>query len=197
MENLNNYKVYKLTLTDGRVYIGMTHQKLNLRCRKSGYIQCPTMGKAIGEFGWDAFKVSVIAEHLTRLDAERIEKESIARYDSTNPLKGFNVALGGNIEGRHSSVTRRKMSDSQKGRIFSEQHLLKLRKPKLNGAKRRTVLQYDEEGEFICEHDSVDDAVKRVGGCKVCIIRCCNHKQRSHKGYKWEYGRRCLDNDRY
>lgn len=193
MGKSNNYTVYMLTLTDGRVYIGMTHQKLSLRCRKSGYTRCPAMGKAVEEFGWDAFKLSVIAENLNCEEAERIEKESIARYDSTNPLKGFNVALGGNIEGRHSDATRQKMSESQRGRTFSEEHLSRLRKPKMNGAYRRTVLQYDEYGNFLCEHDSIYDAVRSIDGCEVCIIRCCNHKQHLHKGFKWEYGRRVID----
>ena len=184
------YTVYMLTLTDGRVYIGMTHQELNRRCRKSGYVHCPAMGKAIGDFGWDEFKLSVIAEGLNRVEAEQIEKESITRYDSTNPLKGFNVALGGNIEGRHSEVTRQKMSAGQKGRIFSEEHLSRLRKPKMGGTQRRRVLQYDADGTLLCEHESVYIAANNVGGCAVCIMRCCNHKQHTHKGYKWEYGRR-------
>ena len=193
MSEQTNYKVYMLTLTDGRVYIGMTRQKLNHRCRKDGYIHCPVMGKAVEDFGWEAFKLSVIADNLTCAEAERIEKENIAKYDSTNPLKGFNVALGGNIEGRHSEVTRQKMSAGQKGRTFSEEHLSRLRKPKLGGARRRTVLQYDADGNLLCEHESVYIAANNVDGCAVCIMRCCNHKQHTHKGYKWEYGRRMFD----
>lgn len=186
---MNDYTVYKLTLTDGRVYIGMTHQPLSHRCRKDGYAGCPSMGKAIAEYGWDAFSVSVIADRLTKTDAERIEKENIALFDSTNPLKGFNVALGGNIRGRHSQATRQLMSDGQKGRVFSEEHLSRLRKPKLNGALRRTVVQYDPDGNILCEHPSIYDAVKSVGGNKTSIINCCNHKQRFHKGFMWEYGK--------
>ena len=185
---MNDYTVYKLTLTDGRVYIGMTHQPLSHRCRKDGYIGCPGMGKAIAKYGWDAFSVSVIADHLTKTDAERIERENIALFDSTNPHKGFNVALGGNIPGRHSQATLQLMSDGQKGRVFSEEHLLRLRKPKLNGALRRTVIQYDSDGNVLCEHASIYDAVESVGGRKECIMRCCNHKQRLHKGFMWEYG---------
>ena len=186
---MNDYTVYKLTLTDGRVYIGMTHQSLPQRCRKSGYTQCPAMAKAIEEYGWDAFSVSVIADHLSQTEAEQIEKDSIALYDSTNPYKGFNVALGGNIEGRHSRVTRQRMSVSQKGRQFSDEHLMRLRKPKLHGALRRTVIQLDIDGGFIHEHPSLDDAVKSVNGSRECVMRCCNHKQHSHKGFKWEYGK--------
>ena len=187
---MNDYTVYKLTLTDGRVYIGMTRQSLSQRCRKSCYTQCPNMAKAIEDYGWDAFSVSVIANHLTQMEAEQIERDSIALYDSTNPCKGFNIALGGNIKGRHSDITRQRMSVSQRGRNFSEEHLEKLRKPKSNGALRRTVLQFDKNGNFLCEFPSISDAVKSINGCKECIIRCCNHKQHHHKGFKWEYGKR-------
>ena len=190
MSESGNYTVYMLTLIDGRVYIGMTHQKLNHRCRKSGHVKCPAMGKAVEEFGWDSFQLSIIADHLTRADAERIERENIARYDSTNPLKGFNVALGGNIEGRHSDTTRKKMSDGQKGRKFSEEHLSHLRKPKMNGTLRRTVLQYDEEGNLLGEYVSVENAAESVGAWCESIRRCCNHQQHTCKGYRWEYGRR-------
>lgn len=190
MSEQTNYKVYMLTLTDGRVYIGMTRQKLNHRCRKDGYIHCPAMGKAVEDFGWEAFKLSVIADNLSCAEAEQIEKENIAKYDSTNPLKGFNVALGGNIVGRHSEVTRRKMSEGQKGKKLSDEHLSHLRKPKMNGALRRTILQYDADGNLIREHDSLIDATKSVDGWMECIVRCCNHKQHTHKGYRWEYGRR-------
>lgn len=187
---MNGYTVYKLTLTDGRVYIGMTQQSLSQRCRKSGYNQCPAMKKAIAKYGWDSFSVGIIAEHLSQGEAEQIERDYIALYDSTNPSKGFNVALGGNIKGRHSSTTLQRLSDSQKGRQFSEEHLQKLRKPKLNGALRRTVIQFDKDGNFLCEYSSLSDAVKSVDGCKTCIVACCNHKQHSHKGFKWEYGKR-------
>ena len=188
-----NYKVYILTLTDGRVYIGMTRQKLSMRCRKGAYNECPGIGKAIDEYGMKAFKVGVIADNLTKSEAELIEKEMISSYDSTNPNKGFNVALGGNIVGRHSNITRQKMSDGQKGRKFSEEHLQKMRKPKSRVTPRSTpsicrhVLQYDVNGNFLREYESAFAAAKSVGGWVESIRRCCNHQQNTCAGYKWEY----------
>lgn len=191
-----NYKVYILTLVDGRVYIGMTRQTLSMRCRKGGYKVGTVIGDAINEYGMDAFKVGVIADNLTKAEAELIEKEMIASYDSTHPDKGFNVALGGNIPGRHSAITRQKMSDGQKGRKLSEEHLKKLRKPKSKVTPRSTpyvrrhVLQYDVNGNFIQEFESAFAAANSVGGWVESIRRCCNHLQHTCAGYKWEYGRR-------
>lgn len=184
------HAVYKLTLTDGRVYIGMTQQKLYQRCRKGAYNHCPAMSQAIRDYGWDAFSVNIIADGLSQKEAEQVERDNIALYDSTNPNKGFNVALGGNIEGRHSIATRQKMSMCQKGRHFSQEHLSKMRKPKLNGSLRRSVIQYDKEGCFLCEFPSIKEAVESIGGRKECIIRCCNNVQQTHKGFRWAYGKR-------
>lgn len=189
----NNYKVYILTLNDGRVYIGMTQQELSARCRKGAYNGCPGISKAIEEFGFDAFKIGVIAENLSKSEAERIECETIALYDSTNPSKGFNVALGGNIAGRHSKDTRQKMSECQKGRKFSEEHLQKLRKPKSRVTPRSTtpvckrVLQYDVNGNFLGEYISASAAANSVRGWTESIRRCCNHQQHTCAGYRWEY----------
>lgn len=190
------YKVYILTLADGRVYIGMTRQQLSMRCRKGAYNGCPGIERAIDEYGMDAFEVGVIADNLTKSEAEFVEKEMIALYDSTNPDKGFNVALGGNIKGRHSAITRQKMSEGQKGRKFSEEHLTKLRKPKSKITPRSIVpvcmrvLQYDVDGNFLQEFESALAAANSVGGWVESIRRCCNHRQRTCAGYKWEYERR-------
>jgi predicted GIY-YIG superfamily endonuclease len=197
-----NYKVYVLTLNDGRVYIGMTRQTLRNRCRKGGYKEGTNIGDAINEYGMDAFKVGVIAENLTKSEAELVEKEMIAAYDSTNPDKGFNIALGGNIVGRHSIITRQKMSVGQKGRKFSEEHLSKLRKPKSKVTPRskppvcKHVLQYDIDGNFLREFESASAAANSVGGWTESIRRCCNHLQRTCAGYKWEYERRYSENDK-
>ena len=191
----HNYTVYKPTSGDGRVYIGMTHQTLNKRCRKGGYQENSVIGQAIKEFGWDTFKVSIIAEHLSKSEAECLEMKNIANYNSTDPTKGFNVALGGNIQGRHSLVTRKKMSDGQKGRKLSKSHIQKLHKPKLNGALRRKVLQYDLNGNFLREYNSLCEAAEAVSACKNSIGLCCNHHQHTSVGYKWEWGKRGDSND--
>lgn len=85
---------------DGRVYIGMTSQSLTQRCRSTAYNGCPALKKAIAEYGWNFFERFSVKEGLSKTEAEELEKELIAHYDSTNLEKGFNVAYGGNIPGR-------------------------------------------------------------------------------------------------
>ena len=188
MNELRHYKVYMLEAPDGRVYIGMTSQNISNRCRKSGYTGCPLMGKAVEEFGWDSFKTSVLGENLTKEEAEKLEKDMILKHDSTNPLNGFNVALGGNIPGRHTENTLQKMSESQKGRIFTSAHKERLRKPKKDGAMKRSIKQYTLDGKFVRVYSSLAEAAEAVNAFAESIVRCCNHKQHTAKGFVWEYG---------
>lgn len=188
MDESKNHKVYVLQAPDGRVYIGMTGQSISSRCRKSCYIGCPLMEKAIADFGWESFTISIVADNLSKGAAEMLEKELIAKYDSTNPLNGFNVALGGNIPGRHSEHTLRRMSESQRGRIFSDTHKDHLRKPKKNGESKRSAKQYTPDGKFVRMYSSLSEAANAVGAFTESIVRCCNHKQHTAKGFVWEYG---------
>lgn len=185
--NEKSYSVYMLRAKDGRVYIGMTGQPICQRCRSTAYNGCPALKKAIDEHGWSFFKKTILCEGLTKSEAETMEKEFIAKYDSTDPEKGFNVALGGNIPGRHSEQTIQRMSESQKGRMFSEEHRSKLRKPKRNGILKRQVLQYSIDGTLIRKYESVFEAATAVGGFAESIMRCCNRKQHTAEGYKWQY----------
>ena len=186
--NEKSYSVYMLEAKDGRVYIGMTGQPLGQRCRSTAYNGCPALKKAIDEQGWCSFGATVISDGLTKSEAEIMEKEFIALYDSTNPAKGFNVALGGNIPRRHSKQTLHQMSESQKGRMFSAEHLSKLRKPKKGGSLKRQVLQYSTDGTLVHKYESVFEAATAVGGFAERIMRCCNRKQHTAKGYKRQDG---------
>lgn len=60
---------------------------------------------------------------------------------------------------------------------------------KRNGAVK-PVKQFDLDGNFIKEHESITDAVNAVGlkpSSKSAITRVCKGKQNTCAGYKWEY----------
>ena len=101
------YTVYILVANDGRRYIGMTSLPLSVRCIPSGYANCPSMGAAIRELGWNFFKKEVVAEGLSREKASVLEQEMIASYDTVDPAKGFNVAYGG-VHFKHNESSRQK-----------------------------------------------------------------------------------------
>lgn len=118
-----NYTVYKHTSPDGKVYIGVTSDKLQHRWRGGhGYESNPHFARAIRKHGWDAFRHEVIAEGLTPQEAEQMEIALIAQYDSTNPAKGYNRDTGGR---RRSPETMAKVSATLTGVKWTDERRAK------------------------------------------------------------------------
>ena len=112
-----SYIVYRHTNPyNGKIYIGMTGQKPLRRwdCGR-GYIGNKYFYRAIKKYGWDNFYHEILCDGLTLEEANRIERFLIAKYDSANPKKGYNIDLGGNGVGSRSQLTREKLSKSHKG----------------------------------------------------------------------------------
>ena len=53
---------------------------------------------------------------------------------------------------------------------------------------KKPVLQFDLDGNFIAEYESLNEAAKAVGLKNVqSITRCCNNKQYTAAGYYWKW----------
>lgn len=109
---MSNYFVYKHTSPNGKIYIGITKQEPQTRWKNGrGYADSPRFINAINKYGWDSFEHEIVAEGLSKADAEAMEIQLIALFDSTNPERGYNLALGGNANSP-SEETKQKISDS-------------------------------------------------------------------------------------
>lgn len=118
-ENLN-FKVYKHTSPSGKIYIGITCQSLIRRWQNgNGYIGNPVFYKAIQKYGWENIKHEVLFTGLNKEEAEQKEIELIEQYHSCNHNFGYNISKGGNHSGKHSEETKKKISESNKGKIHS------------------------------------------------------------------------------
>ena len=90
------YKVYKHTnLINGKSYIGITSQKVYKRWHPDHYISCKRFYAAIQEFGWQNFSHKVLYEVDTKEEANRLEKEMIIQYKTTEAAFGYNISFGG------------------------------------------------------------------------------------------------------
>lgn len=90
-----NYCVYCHTTPDGRVYIGQTQQKPEVRWGNGKlYKANPEFTLACANYGWENIKHEILAENLTRKEAYKIEREYIRTFDATNPLRGYNILSG-------------------------------------------------------------------------------------------------------
>ena len=111
------YSVYKHTLPNMKVYIGITSQKVQYRWNNGyGYKRQPYFMQAIKKYGWDNIKHEILFENLTKEEAEQKEIEMIAFYKSNQKKYGYNIANGGNVVGTISEDTKQKISEALKGK---------------------------------------------------------------------------------
>ena len=77
-----NYSVYKHTCPSGKVYIGITMQKPEIRWNKGlGYKKQDYFYKAILKYGWDNIKHEVLYKGLSKAEAENMEIKLIKEYN--------------------------------------------------------------------------------------------------------------------
>jgi len=80
---------------------------------------------AIKKYGKNKFKIDVLwAGDVSDDELNNMEIKYIETYNTLHP-NGYNLTKGG-AGGRHSDETKQKLSDVQKGRIFSDEHRLKI-----------------------------------------------------------------------
>lgn len=132
------YKVYKHVFPNGKVYIGITSQSLNDRWRSGkGYGNNPHITRAINKYGWDNIKHQVLKEDFTLDEANALERKFIAKYQSNNPIFGYNITSGGDgcpgVSHPHTEESKRKISQANSGKVRTpemKEHLSQLKKGK-------------------------------------------------------------------
>lgn len=118
-----NYKVYKHTFPNGKIYIGITNMSVNRRWRNNGEgYKGQFVYNAIKKYGWENVKHEVLFENLTQQEAEQKEIKLITFYKSNQREFGYNLANGGSSLGMHSEESKRKMSESRKGLFIGEKN---------------------------------------------------------------------------
>lgn len=143
--------VYKTTnLINGKIYVGK-YEGNRENYLGSGYI----LKKAIKKYGRENFKREIIERCNNTKELIEREKHWIKIFDCTNPKIGYNVAEGGNGGNTYLGKSeeevfdiKRKISDSGKGREFSEEHKRKLsesaKKRKGNKSCKYKGMKYEE-----------------------------------------------------
>lgn len=113
------YTVYKHTTPSGKVYIGITGKKPEKRWNYgNGYRENKHFYRAIRKYGWKNIEHEIVENGLTKQQACDLEIELIAKYDATDPRKGYNISTGGeygSLGVRQSAESRLKRSEALKG----------------------------------------------------------------------------------
>ena len=166
------YTVYQhKNKINGKVYIGITSQKLEQRWGSQGcnYKSSPHFYSAIQKYGWNNFEHNILFTGLTKEQACLKEQELIKEYNSMNREFGYNSTSGGDIFTMNeetkqkisqamignqnglghpcSEEKKEKISNAQKGRKFTEEHKQKLSE----AAKNRHVPCSEEKKQILKE----------------------------------------------
>lgn len=189
------YTVYCHVSPSGKVYVGFTGMPIKTRFGNGkNYSPKYPFGKAILKYGWENFEHRILETGLTKEQASEKEIYYINKFNSLDPEFGYNIATGGTngkIFGRViSEETRKKMSESNKGKKRSKETIENLSKSHigLKSGHVRAVDKYDIDGNFIESYESVADALRK--NCiknHSSISNCCSGKIKTAGGFKWKY----------
>ena len=185
-----NYKVYvHINKVNGKRYYGITCQKVNRRWRNGKrYSYNQHFWNAINKYGWDNFEHIVIARGLTEEEAKWLEIELIREWDTTNKDKGYNISLGGDGGSGHevTKETRKKISESLKGRTFSEEHRKNISKAGKGKHKGKNTTKI-----YCVELDMYFNSVTEAGDYVDCndsnISSVLTGNNKTAGGYHWLY----------
>lgn len=198
------YCVYKHTFPNNKVYIGITSINPLRRWENGfGYRKQTIMFRAICKYGWDNIQHEILYSNLTKEEACQKEIELIALYKSNQREFGYNRDCGGNcpteemkqhlremnLGKHHSEESKRKMSETGKGRIaWNKGKCMPPGTGEKAGEKQSIVTyQYSIDGELIAIYKSVREAARMTGLQSGAIGRCCNGKSKSTGVYIWRH----------
>lgn len=219
-----SYTVYQhKNKINGKVYIGITCQTPEKRWGEGGrnYKSSPHFYSAIQKYGRDNFEHNILYADLTREEACSKEQELIKLYNSINPLYGYNCTTGGESfvlndlarENKSKSMIgnknalghpcseekRKKISEAQKGRIFSEEQKEKMSKAAKNrprvpcsNATKESIRAASHKRPVYCEEldkvfESVQECSRELGIPATNITKLCNGRGKTLNGYHLKY----------
>lgn len=179
-----DYSVYVHTFPNGKRYVGITSQSPERRWKNGhAYKNQRYVWNAINKYGWHNIKHDVLYTGLTKFEACAIEQKLIADWKTTDKEHGYNIALGGQsgLAGRHhSEETRRKMSESHRGKNTWAK-----------GRKNPTATRVHSIPvaciESMTVYYSCADASRQTGVNQGHITQCCKGRRKTAGGYHWEY----------
>ena len=204
---MKEYTVYiHKNLKNDKYYVGCTSQNPKKRWDSGwGYQRNPKMWKDIQESDWNKDWVhGILGKFENEQDALKYESFLIAMLDTIN--NGYNISEYNSHHCKHTEESKRKISESMTGIVFTGEHRKKLSesltgheiseetKKKISEAMtgkhnrpQKSVLQLSINGELIAEYTSVKEAERQTGCNKGHICECCKGKLKSTGGYVWRY----------
>lgn len=117
--NPNNMEIYKTTnLINGKIYIGKSVKGRPWYLGSGVYLT-----RTIKKEGRQNFKKEILEICYSQNELNVREIYWIKKFDSRNPLIGYNITIGGDgwTGNHHTEESKKKMSIAKKGRKFSDE----------------------------------------------------------------------------
>ena len=218
------YIVYEhINKINNKKYFGITKRTAEQRWGKEGknYKTSPCFYSAIQKYGWDNFEHIILFENLTKEEACQKEQELIKKYRTNDREFGYNLTSGGdyfvmnkevkikiskalkgnknNLGKKHSEETRKKISESLKGHIVTEEQ----RKHMSEAAKKRHVPCSEEKRKNLSQnypnkkpvycieldkiYESVQECARQLHLHATAVSKVCRGKLNTTGGYHFCY----------
>lgn len=209
---MRSYDVYKITnKVNNKIYIGITSKGLSARWKEHLYNAehgCPfKLHNAIRKYGKENFSIELIDFCNSWEELEEKEKQYISEYNTLSDEFGYNMTEGGDgTIGRYvTEETREKIRQKAIGREINEKTRAKLSEAarvrtegreaywnsgKIGENRKKPVLQYTKEGNFIKEFGGVNEAAVELNMSATTIITSLKHKNivgSKRNPYIWVY----------
>lgn len=188
--NNDSYCVYIHTFPNGKVYVGITGDPPHRRWKSNGYgyHSQKLIYNAIKKYGWDNIEHEIVASNLTKDEACNFEIILIRAFNSTDHRFGYNIDNGGFSNGKHSSETVLKISESMKTawRKGTYQKMSERQKALHSGANNpiaKAVICI-ETGEVF---PTIASAAKAINVSYQTVSSCVRGISKSAGGYHWKY----------
>ena len=208
---------------NNKVYIGITSRTPKERWGNQGcnYKTSPYFYNAIQKYGWDNFEHNILYTNLTKEEACKKEQELISHFNSMNREFGYNSTSGGGIfimndetkqkisralQGNKNGLghpcseeKKKKISEAQKGRKFTEEHKRKLSEaakkrhvPCSEEKKKKLSQNYPNKKPVYCLElntvfESVQECSRQLGIPATNISKLCKGRGKTLKGYHLSY----------
>jgi len=175
---MKQYFIYKITSPDNNVYVGCTS---DFEKRKAKYrlLDKTTKGQRIlflsfNKYGYENHKIEIIYNSFCdSIEAQSLEMfwiRTLMTNKSRWPqMNGLNLTDGGSgtLGNKRSESTCLKMSKSCKN--------------------KKAILQFDQNGDIVLEHESLQAAADHVKGARTSIHRAVNGGVDIYKGFSFKY----------
>lgn len=190
---MENYYVYlHLNKINNKRYYGITSEKTPEIRWKKGYSHNKHFESAIQKYGWNNFEHLIIASNLTKQEAEDMEQELIAKYNTNNSQYGYNLTSGGGLGVfRHSEESKKLMSEHTKGTLnpmygkhHSEQTKQKISKALSNHPSISKKVLCIETNKI---YPSSREIERQLRIPHYSINQVCNGKQKTAGKMHWRY----------